>query len=135
MIAYLVYLAFALVYGAIVHPQQEDVTRDLGYGEGALANVAAAALIIAVAPLSEELFFRGFMFGGLRQRMSFLPAALIPATVWGLFHYTGPDSIAVVPQLGFFGLVLAGVYERTGSLWPAIAVHGANNAVAFALLT
>jgi membrane protease YdiL (CAAX protease family) len=41
----------------------------------------------------------------------------------------------VVLQLGVFGLWLCWLYERTGSLWPPIAVHALNNAIAFAILT
>ena len=134
-LAYLAYVGFAIAYGTVVQPQQEDVTRDLGYGHGGVGTIAAVLLVVTVAPVSEELFFRGFMFGGLRKRLSFLSAALIPAAVWGLLHYTGPDSVGVIPQLAFFGLVLAWVYEKSGSLWPAIGVHAANNAIAFALLT
>ena len=37
-------------------------------------------------------------------------------------------------QLAAFGVVLSWLYERTGSLWPPIAVHVFNNAFAFALL-
>ena len=42
---------------------------------------------------------------------------------------------SVVLQLSIFGLALAWLYERTGSIWPTIAVHALNNAIAFALLT
>lgn len=133
--AYLGYIVMALLYASFVHPQQEDVTRDLGFGQGHLGAIAAGILIIGVAPFSEEVFFRGFIFGGLRQRLPFPLAALISAAIFGLFHYTGPDSIGVVPQLGFLGLALAWLYEETGSIWPTMGVHAVNNALAFALLT
>jgi uncharacterized protein len=97
--------------------------------------VAAGLLIVVVAPVSEEIFFRGFLFGGLRRGTSFAVAALVSAGIWGLFHYTGPGTWGVVIQLTVFGLALAWVYERTGSLWPPIALHVLNNALAFAVLT
>jgi membrane protease YdiL (CAAX protease family) len=134
-IAYFGYVAVAIVIAALLQPEQEDVTRDLGFGEGPLGSTAAALLIIVAAPLSEELFFRGFMFRGLRRSVPFVIAALISSVVWGLFHYTGPDSWGVVLQLSIFGIALAWLYERTGSIWPTIAVHALNNAIAFALLT
>jgi len=62
-------------------------------------------------------------------------SALISASIWGLFHYTGPGSWGVVLQLAVFGAWLAWLYERTGSIWPTIAVHAFNNAIAFAILT
>jgi membrane protease YdiL (CAAX protease family) len=87
-----------------------------------------------VAPVTEEVFFRGFMFNGLRRGTSFAVAALVSAAIWGVFHYTGEGSWGVVLQLTVFGIVLAWLYERTGSVYPTIAVHGFNNAVAFAIL-
>ena len=60
---------------------------------------------------------------------------MISSGIWGLFHYTGPDSWGVVLQLAVFGVALSWLYERTGSIWPTIGVHALNNAIAFALLT
>jgi membrane protease YdiL (CAAX protease family) len=129
------YFIFAAVYSALVHPHQKDITRDLGFGHGDLGTVAAGLLIIVAAPLSEEIFFRGFLFGGFRKRLSFPLAALISAVIFGLFHYTGASSIAVVPQLAFLGFALCAVYEETGSIYPTIALHMLNNTLAFIVLT
>lgn len=133
-LAYVAYIAFALVYSPLVQPHQEDVTRDLGFGQSALGAIAAGILIVAAAPVSEEIFFRGFLFGGLRSRLPFAVAGPISAGIFGLFHYTGAGSWGVLPQLAVLGLVLAFVYERTGSILPTICVHALNNALAFALL-
>jgi len=133
--AYLGYIVIALVYSALIHPHQEDVTRDLGFGQGAFGAIAAGVLIVVAAPFSEEVFFRGFIFGGLRGRLSFPVAAVLSGVIFGLFHFTGPGSIAVVPQLAFLGFALAWLYEKTGSIYPPMAVHAVNNALAFAILT
>jgi uncharacterized protein len=129
------YIVFAAIYAPLVQPDQEDVTRELGFDEGGLAAVVAGLLIIGVAPLSEEIFFRGFMFAGLRRRLSLWPAAAAAAIIFGALHYTGPDSIGVVPQLVVFGLLLAWLYEYTGSLWPPIFMHTLNNTIAFVVVT
>jgi uncharacterized protein len=134
-IAYLAYIACALVIAALLQPEQEDVTRDLGADEGVAGAIAAGFLVIAAAPITEEVFFRGFMFAGLRRGTNFVVAAAVSAGVWGIFHYTGPGSWGVVLQLMVFGLALCWLYERTGSIWPTIAVHALNNALAFAILT
>ena len=134
VIAYLVYIAFAIVIAALIQPEQEDLTRELGLHESAFGAIAAAVLIVIAAPLSEEIFFRGFMFAGIRRKANFWVAAVFSAIVWGLFHYTGPGSWGVCLQLAIFGVVLAWLYERTGSIWPTIAVHMFNNALAFAIL-
>ncbi len=134
VLGYLAYLACALVISALLSPEQEDITRELGIDEGALGAIAAFFLIVVAAPVAEEIFFRGFMFGGIRSHGSFLVAALISSGIWGLFHYTGSDSWPVVLQLSLFGVILCAVYERTGSIRPTIALHMLNNAIAFAVL-
>ena len=95
-------------------------------------------VIVLTSPIqavAEEIFFRGFIFGGFRRRLSFPVAAVLSAAIFGLFHYTGSGSEAVIPQLAFLGLALAWVYEETGSIYPTIALHMLNNAFAFAILT
>jgi len=135
VLAYLAYIGCALLIAALLEPEQEDVTRELGVDEGAFGAIVAGVLIIGAAPLSEEVFFRGFLFAGLRRSGGFWLGALVSSAIWGLFHYTGPDSWAVCLQLALFGLALCWLYERTGSIWPTIAVHAFNNALAFTLLT
>jgi membrane protease YdiL (CAAX protease family) len=66
--------------------------------------------------------------------LPFAAAAVIPSVIWASLHYTGPESWGVVLQLAIFGLALSWLYERTGSLWPPIALHLINNALAFAIL-
>jgi membrane protease YdiL (CAAX protease family) len=132
--AYLAYVVFAVAYSSLVHPEQKDITRDLGVGQGDLGTIAAGILIIGAAPISEEIFFRGFIFGGFRRRLSFPAAAIISAAIFGLFHYTGSGSLTVVPQLAVLGFAFSWVYERTGSIYPTIALHMLNNAFAFAVL-
>ena len=133
--AYVAYIVVALAYGALVHPHQKDITRDLGVGHGDIGTVIAALLIVVAAPISEEIFFRGFIFGGFRRRVSFPVAAILSAAIFGVFHYTGSGSEAVIPQLAFLGLAFAWVYEETGSIYPTIALHMLNNAFAFVVLT
>jgi CAAX protease family protein len=134
-LTYVTYVAVAIVYSALVNPHQEDITRDLGVDETAIAAVVAGLLIVVAAPVSEEIFFRGFIFGGLRTRLPFWVAGPLSAAIFGIFHFTGSDSWAVIPVLAFLGFGLAFVYERTGSLYPTMLIHAVNNAIAFALLT
>ncbi len=131
----LAYIIFAAVYSSLVQTHQKDITRDLGFGHGDFGTVAAGILIIVAAPISEEIFFRGFLFGGFRKRLSFPIAALISGVIFGLFHYTGASSFTVVPQLAFLGFAFCCVYEETGSIYPTIALHMLNNTLAFIVLT
>ncbi len=132
--AYVLYIAALALYSAlIVTPDQQDIARDLGLDSGTLAAAFSVVLIAGVAPVAEELFFRGMFFGGLRARLSFVPAALISAAVFGSLHLT--TGVSTVAPLVLFGFLLAWVYERSGSIWPAVILHAINNSLALALST
>lgn len=133
-LAYLAYFVASIAIFLLLEPEQEDVTQFLGAEDGTLGTVVAGTMIIGLAPVVEELLFRGFFHGGLRRTLSFVPAALITSALFGLIHFTGPGSIGIVPQLALFAFALAWLYEKTGSLWPPIALHALNNAFAFAIL-
>jgi membrane protease YdiL (CAAX protease family) len=131
--AWVAYIIFASQISPLLQPDQEDVTRELGGDAGTWITIAGGILIIVAAPLSEEIFFRGFMFAGLRRHLPLWTAAAISALVWGLLHLSG-GNLGVALQLAIFGLLLAWLYDQTGSLWPPIIAHAVNNGLAFTLL-
>ena len=135
LLALFVYYLFAGLFSTLVlEPQQDDIAEDLGVGdESVLVAVAAVVLIVGLAALSEEMFFRGFVFSGLRSRMTVWPAAVISGLVFGLVH--APTGITTVIPLAVFGVALAWLYDRTGSLWPSVIAHAMNNALALAILS
>lgn len=117
------YLLFAGLYSAIFGaPEQEDIAESFG------TVPVQVLLIVIAAPVSEELCFRGMLFGGLRTRMPRLAAAFVSALIFGALHAL--TGIEAVPVLMFFGFVLALLYERTGSILPGILLHMLNNSVA-----
>jgi membrane protease YdiL (CAAX protease family) len=117
------YLLFSIVYIAIFGaPHQKDIAEDFG------TVPVQILLIVIAAPISEEVCFRGMLFGGLRERLPRLAAALISALIFGGLHAT--TGISAVPPLIIFGFVLALLYEKTGSIIPGILLHMLNNSVA-----
>jgi len=135
LLALFLYYLFAGLFSELVlRPEQDDIAEDLGVGdESVLVAVAAVVLIVGLAAISEEMFFRGFVFSGLRSRMTLLPAAVISGLVFGLVH--APSGITTVVPLAVLGAVLAWLYDRTGSLWPSVIAHAINNALALAILS
>ncbi len=132
--AYGIFIAFAVVYSLVVQiDSQQQVLQDIGSEQETAILVAQGVLVIALAPISEELFFRGFLFGGLRGRMTFWPAALVSGVFFGLIHLLG-GSWEVIPPLTAFGVLLAWLYERTGSLGPPMLMHALQNALAFTIV-
>ncbi len=107
------------------------MTEDLGADESTLALVAAGFVVIVVAPIAEEFFFRGFFYRALRTRLGILAAAAIDGLVFGLIHFTGPDTLELLPILGALGFMFCLVYERTGTLYTVIGIHALNNSIAY----
>ncbi len=117
------YLLIAIVYVAIAGtPEQEDIAEGFG------ALPVQILLIVFAAPISEEICFRGMLFGGLRERMPRIAAALISAAIFGGLHAT--TGVSAIPPLIGFGFVLCLLYEKTGSIVPGIILHMLNNSVA-----
>lgn len=81
---------------------------------------------VLVAPLVEEIFFRGFVFAGLRERYGWRRAAVISAGLFAVIHLQ-PTAIAPIFVLG---LIFAYLYERSCSIWPAVLMHVSSNALA-----
>jgi membrane protease YdiL (CAAX protease family) len=86
--------------------------------------VEASRLIVvgALAPCVEELLFRGLIFRRCLRRHGALSAALWSSLLFGICHF---DAVGA----GLFGLVLAGLYIQSKSLWVAVAAHGFANLV------
>ena len=104
-----------------------DLRPDLSAGaSGSGVQVALfLALGVALVPFAEELFFRGLLFGALR-RHGFLVAVTVSSVLFGLAHGL---SVALVGA-ALFGALTAALYERSRSIWPAVAAHVTNNAIA-----
>jgi len=83
-----------------------------------------------MAPLAEEILFRGLLYGWLRRFWRILPATMLSAAIFGLIH----GIVPVIAAAFVVGLALAYVYERTGSLWTPTIVHATQNCVAMAIM-
>lgn len=85
--------------------------------------VWAVVLIVIAPPLTEELAFRGLIYGGLRDHLRGNEALLISAIAFGLIHLSIPSLVTHVP----LGLYLGWLRQRTGSLWPGVFAHACHN--------
>jgi membrane protease YdiL (CAAX protease family) len=126
------FYVFAFVYGAIVREDNpQKIVDDLGADKNTLLLVIGALTVIMVAPICEEIFFRGILFRVLRSRTGFWVAAVIDGVLFGLVHGVN----VVLPVLIFLGIVLCWVFERTGTLFATIAIHALNNTIAYGAST
>ena len=121
------------IYSSIVIWTQVDILLPPEIpGEIVFPGPAAAATFQALAvwtPLTEEIFFRGFIFAGLAPRMGLWRAMMVSSLVFSVFHF----SLGVLVPVFITGFLLAWLYRQTGSIWPSIVAHGGQNALAVVL--
>ncbi len=130
MVGLTVSLVATLAYGVLVQllhlnlqTNGDALAQEAKYAPLTVLGALLAAVLIA--PICEEIFFRGFLFGGLLRGMTMWPALALSALLFAVAHF---DIGSFVPLL-VFGLVLAFARSRLGSIWPGTAMHILNNAL------
>lgn len=102
--------------------------------DGASTNFEMYLAFVAfcvVAPIAEELIFRGFLYQGLRTKIRPFLAGILTSIIFGLAHLqlnVGIDTFVL-------SLLLVWLAEETKSLWPSIALHSLKNFIAFLYFT
>lgn len=134
-------LALVVVAGVVLAVVRAAATEILGHTPEEPKQVVACVrglglallgpIVVVAAPLGEELFFRGFLYQGLRRRLSVWPAATLSGIFFGLVHLGGAAFFLIVPSLTAVGIGLALVFERRHSLLASMAAHAAFNVVGY----
>ena len=92
-----------------------------------LVEMVHVLIFVAVA---EEVFYRGYAFQVILQRLGMVPGLLIISILFGIAHVLArPDQPAYVVTTAIVGLFYGILIIRTGSLWTAIAAHWGVNLV------
>jgi uncharacterized protein len=134
--AFVVLAVFWLSNGIVVaifgDPPDQEITEEIKEETAAIAIAGYILITCLLAPLAEEVFFRGLLFPVLRSRWGTAAGVVVTGALFSLVHASGspPEALIVLFVLGA-GLCL--LYLRTGSLLPCIGLHALNNAIAFAV--
>ena len=135
------YYVVTAIYASLIRLHGSDkLPSELGVSKSTAALIGAAVFVCVIAPIAEEVFFRGFIFGGLRRwRISIAGrqlgtwlAAIVTGLFFGLVHAGSASPQYLVP-LAFFGFVLCLVRWRTRCLYPCMALHAINNSLALGI--
>jgi membrane protease YdiL (CAAX protease family) len=130
-LAFVALILFSVAFNALIGQKEaETLPSELGVDRSTAALVATAVLVTVLAPIAEELLFRGYVFPALRNWKGTVPAVVITGLLFGLLHVLSAPAYALVP-LALFGGLLCLVYLKTRSLYPCIALHSVNNCIAF----
>jgi membrane protease YdiL (CAAX protease family) len=118
---------FNFFYSLFLALFDQQVQADLG---PVLAEVSSPWWLmlagVVVAPVVEEIFFRGFVFAGLRTRYEWKKAAAISSALFAVIHL---QLTSIIP-IFILGYIFAYLYHRSNSIWPGIVMHVSTNALA-----
>lgn len=100
--------------------------------------ILAFVMLVVLAPVGEELLFRGYLYGKLRKKAPIWIAVVMTSLTFGVAHLwtggDGPLQWAVMIDTFVLSLVMCSVREYTGAIWITIFMHMTKNGLAFYLL-
>ena len=122
------------VIGRIVLPTANTTNQCVGIRGEFGGSLALTLLAVAViAPISEEIIFRGFTFRWLQGRLPLWAAVLVSAAIFSAAHAGWAEPTLYLPVfLG--GVLLAYVYAKSRSVWPGVIIHMTINIVGVILI-
>ncbi len=136
---FVLYLVGIVLAKAFIPSLDLEKEQELGFStstSGWPLLVVFISLVI-LPPLIEEIVARGFLYSGLRTKLTFGVSAIITSLLFAAAHLNGArDGLLWVAAIDTFilSMVLCYLREKTGSLWPPIGVHMLKNGVAFVVL-
>lgn len=110
----------ALIFVTLIFPLNMENTVDLNW------NAFLIITVLFLAPLGEEMMFRGYIQDFLKSRMRLELAIILSSVIFSLFH-----PFKVFPQVFILAVILGTVKEHYNSLIPSVVIHCLNNFLAF----
>jgi uncharacterized protein len=117
--------------------QQVEAPEQVGEHLPAIGTAITIVYAIVIAPVGEELFFRGVLFRSLRDRHGFWVGAMGSAVGFALIHYipgSAVDAALLMIVMFFTGLALCFLYERRGTIVAPLAAHVTFNVIGILLI-
>ena len=116
-----------------------DVGQQIGFDNLSLRSeyVVAFITLVIMAPLAEELLFRGYFLGRMSERTGKWFALFTTSLVFGLMHLVASGESGIVLQWGAaadtfaMGLVAGSLRLLTGNIWAGVVLHALKNGIAF----
>lgn len=118
----------ALVFGP---PQETQTVVEWLVGADSFGGkFMMVFMIVVLAPLSEEIFYRGFLFAYMRKYLGPVWGIIIAGFIFGLIHF----ELAHLLPLALTGMALCWLYDRFSNIWINILAHAAFNGIQVLLL-
>ena len=95
-----------------------------------VSNTVLLIVVSFIGPIIEEVFFRGFLYSAFKKNWGILPALFLSSILFSLVHL---EIYSFIP-LFMIGWLLAYIFEKTRSLFPAIFLHAIYNLILILIL-
>lgn len=132
-IVFMIVAAFVTTLMAALLPAVDwEQAQDVGF-TSLITNVdfvCAFFALVVIAPIAEEIIFRGWLYGKLRAKLPAIPAMLLVSVLFGIVH--GQWNVGVTVFV--MSIAMCTVREITGTIWGGILIHIIKNGLAFYLL-
>jgi len=125
-------------FGAALEALAAGAAAKFGISQGD-AMLVYALYVLVWAPIGEELFYRGYMYGALQDRYSVFTSAIVSTFFFSIRHFTHffflTPKVPIIPGLRWalsvfpFGLLMVYAYRKTDSLHIPIIIHFLTNIV------
>lgn len=111
------FMTFLRAFMPAAFEEYEQLTQALSLRNG--PPFVMFFLVVIIGPIAEEVLFRGVIYGKLREVFSLTQAAVISAAIFGIYHRNIVQGIYSL----LFGVILAYVFEKTGTIWGSSLLH------------
>lgn len=135
-VGFIVFMIVAVILVAILQSIFPGInwneSQDVGFSNLISSSdfVLAFISLVVVAPVAEELIFRGWLYGKLRAKIPAIPAMLVVSILFGIVH--GQWNVGVTVFV--MSIAMCTLREITGTIWGGILIHILKNGIAFYFL-
>ncbi len=117
VLTYMLTIVYSTVLVMLKIKTQGQSLLEIMAAAGSPVGIVVAAVL--AAPIAEEIFFRGFLFQGLRQKYGWNKAAILSSLVFASLHL----QLAALFPTFLLGYVFSFIYHKSNSIWPGIILH------------
>jgi len=130
LVDFVLVVLYGILYNAILGEPSPNTDLGVTWDSGLFAIGITFFSIAILAPIAEELMFRGYLLKSIKKLHGDVVAVVASSILFGLAHFPDPYTIGIA-TIG--GMLYGYVKIRTGSLWPSIISHLIWNTIALAV--
>jgi len=127
---FIVSFLYVLIMSSVLGIEAPSSKIEILIMNRSVSNTVLLIVVSFIGPIIEEVFFRGFLYSAFKKNWGVLPALFLSSILFSLVHL---EIYSFIP-LFIIGWLLAYIFEKTKSLFPAIFLHAVYNLILILIL-